>query len=160
MTTSTTIRLALVFCLSICIQGLINAQTLGISPASDINKTNKTKTLTKGEKVANAKKQALVNAPLGNPQIKNAASTKTSARGTVKTVYGYLYQDREGTVILDSGKGETPVMKADTRTAYKSIIAALNYLSSDRTWRVMHNYDITASNPRPSFLLIKQVREE
>lgn len=157
MNTGTIIKLALSFCLFIGLQSSIIAQTPSLGPAINTN----TNTSTKAERAAQATQQAAERATRGTNQPQNRAQASALRnRGNVKTVYGHLYQDREGTVILDNGKGQTPVMRTDTRTAYKSIIAALNFLSNERQWRVMHNYDLTTNNPRPSFLLIKQVREE
>lgn len=155
MNTGTIIKLALSFCLFIGLQSSIIAQTPSLGPAINPN------TSTKTERAVQATQQAASRAAKGsNQSLDRAQASALRNRGNVKTVYGYLYQDREGTVILDSGEGQTPVMNADSRTAYKSIVAALNFLSNERQWRIMHNYDLTTSNPRPSFLLIKQIREE
>lgn len=169
MTTKTIVNLSLVFLLSIGFLGATIAQspTLTPLPSGTTLPTNSTKsnTVETNETKSNTvdKRQARSNANLGRMNSKSqAAAAAGRERGTFKTVYGYLYQDREGTVILDRGEGQTPVLRRDTknRTPYKSIMGALNFLSQENSWRVMHNYDTTASNPRPAFLLIKQEKQE
>jgi len=153
MTSNIIIKLTLVFLLFTGLQGYTIAQTPSLGPAVN--------TTTKSQQTAKAKQQARSGTMTGNQGATRAnAAANLAQKNTIKTVYGYLYQDKEGIVILDSGEGQLPVMRKDTRTAYKSIIAALNHLSNEQKWRVMHNYDVTNSNPRPAFLLIKQVREE
>lgn len=159
MNKGTIIKLALTFGFYIGFLSSNIAQTTpSLGPAINSN------TATKAEKAAKAKEysQSRANSTRSSVQTQDRAQAAALGRnrGNVKTVYGFLYQDREGTVILDRGEGQTPVMKTDTRTAYKSIVAALNFLSNEQQWRIMHNYDLTNNNPRPSFLLIKQIREE
>jgi|GEM_PF-4264176 len=157
--TSIFIKFTLGFLIIIGTQSIAIAQTPTIGPAINANTNSKSAQVAKIKKEQQARAKNPT-ADQTNQNLTRQQATALKQRGSIKTVYGYLYQDREGKVILDSGEGQLPVMKSDNRTAYKSIIAALNFLSNDQKWRVMHNYDVTASNPRPSFLLIKQIKEE
>lgn len=87
--------------------------------------------------------------------VKRGNSQTSPGHSQSKMVYAHLFVNGESKVVLDKGNGPAPVLNPRTRKTHKSVIGALNQLSSSENWKILHYYDVTMGNENPAFMLYR-----